>query len=286
MNYKEELELNGYVIIPGVLTTSEVTECYESFTKWFASIPNLDVFHNKINPHGILKYHAIGHQRHAWLCRINSKVQDPFRQLWNTNDLVVSFDGSCYIPKDCAKKDRIWTHTDQASNKKGVHCYQGFVALTSNKQRTLVVYEGSHLLHESYFEDNGISNGKDWNLISHDYLKEIEDTRRVLDVPSGALVLWDSRTFHQNQYGDANSEERVVQYVSYMPKNHPKNSPTMTQKRLKYLNEYRTTTHWACPIRVNSLQPRTYGNPEHLIDYSTLLNPELEDLMPDINKII
>ena len=32
----------------------------------------------------------------------------------------------------------------------------------------------------------------------------------VLNIPAGSLVLWDSRTFHQNQYGKPNSEERIV----------------------------------------------------------------------------
>ena len=53
------------------------------------------------------------------------------------------------------------------------------------------------------------------------------DLRRVLHVPAGSLVIWDSRTFHQNQYGAPNSEERLVQYVCFLPKNHPKNTKNM-----------------------------------------------------------
>ena len=56
-----------------------------------------------------------------------------------------------YIPKDCNKKDKCWTHTDQAPCSIGIQCYQAYVALTDNKERTFRVYEGSHKLHEKYY---------------------------------------------------------------------------------------------------------------------------------------
>ena len=81
-----------------------------------------------------------------------------------------------------------------------MECYQGFVSLTNNKERTLVVYEGSHLIHKKYFEERDNNGSKNWNLICHDFLESIKDTKKVLNVKAGSLVLWDSRTFHQNQY--------------------------------------------------------------------------------------
>jgi len=82
------------------------------------------------------------------------------------------------------------------------------------------------------------------------------------------LVLWESRTFHQNQYGKPASEERIVQYICMFPDNHEKNTRTIKNKRLKYFNERRTTSHWPAPIYVNGLQPQTYGKAGLKIDYS------------------
>lgn len=192
----------------------------------------------------------------------------------------------CYIDQDCCKKDNIWTHTDQSPQKKGLHCYQGFVALTSNEERTFRVYEGNHLLHEQYFIDTNNTSNNNWQLIDHTYLESINDRKRVLKVPAGSMVLWDSRTLHQNQYGKPNSEDRLVQYICYLPKSHPQNTSKMTEKRLKYLNDLRTTSHWPCPIKVNSLQPRTYGDDSLKIDYSVLPNPDLDDLQEEIKRII
>lgn len=283
---KSELLTKGYCLVPNILTSEEIDNSKDMFRQWRETIPNHDRIHNTCDPHGIYKFHQVGHQRHAWYIRTNSKVQEVFKKLWDTDELIVSFDGSCYIPKSLDKKDNIWTHTDQASNSPELKCYQGLVSLTDNKERTLVVYEGSHLLHRSYFAERNIKDSKNWNKIDSTYLNTIRESKRILNVPKGTLVLWDSRTFHQNQYGLANSEERMVQYVCYFPRNHPKNTTKMNEKRKKYFTEKRTTSHWPAPVSVNSLQPRTFGNTNLQIDYGLLTEPNLSDMMSDIEKLL
>jgi ectoine hydroxylase-related dioxygenase (phytanoyl-CoA dioxygenase family) len=283
---KQDLEDNGYAIVLNVLTDAEREEYTSEFMSWYNNTNNLKKMHNVIGPHGIFKFHEVGHQRFAWLCRSHPKVVEIFKYLWKTDKLVASFDGSCYFPKDTSKKDKCWTHTDQSSDKKGVHCYQGLVSLTSNKERTLVVYEGSHKLHEKYFAELDITDKNNFCIIQQEYINSIQDKKRVLNIPAGSLVIWDSRTFHQNQYGSPGCEERIVQYVSYLPKEHKSNSVSMQKKRLLYYNNRRTTTHWAYPIRVNSLQPQSYGNKELKIDYSTLQKPDLSGLEEKIKDLI
>jgi hypothetical protein len=88
---------------------------------------------------------------------------------------------------------------------------------------------------------------------------------------------------YQNQYGSL-PEERIVQYVSYLPKQGC--NKKMQEKRRKYFMERRTTSHWAYPIKVNGQQPQTYGNKDLLIDYAALQKPDLTDLMPKIEKLL
>ena len=284
--YKKKLLENGYVIIPNVLNLDEVNEAKDLFFKWKNSIPNLDKIHNNIDPHGIYKFHEVGHQEFAWFIRTRPQIINIFKKIWNTDNLVVSFDGACYIPSDCKKKDKIWTHTDQASNDSKLKCFQSFVSLTNNENRSLVVYEKSHLIHEKYFKERQISNSKNWNLIDHDFLKEIEYSKKILKVNAGDLVIWDSRTFHQNQYGDSNNEERIVQYICYLPKNVKENNYNIQKKREKYFLERRTTSHWPYPLNVNGLQPQTYGDNSKLIDYSSLQKPNLEKYIETIKSLI
>lgn len=285
-DFQRDLREKGYAIIEGVLTPEEVSIAKKDFYTWTNSNGQFKNLHSKISPHGIIKHMEIGHQRHAWFVRTRSEVQNVFKKLWNTTELSVSYDGTCWIPADAKKRDGIWTHSDQAPSKQGLTCYQGFVALTDNVERSLVVYEGSHLLHRDYSLHKDIPDkdfSKDWLPIDHDYLQKIAHTKKVLNVKAGSLVVWDSRTFHQNQYGNL-PEERIVQYVSYLPKKGC--NKKMREKRQKYFEDRRTTSHWAYPVKVNSLQPRTYGDKNMIIDYSALGKPELDDLMPEIKKLI
>ena len=74
------------------------------------------------------------------------------------------------MPKEWSKKDTFWTHTDQAPSSKGVQCYQSFISLTDNEERTLVVYEGSHKHHETYFKDRKIESNKNWHKIDKSFI--------------------------------------------------------------------------------------------------------------------
>lgn len=331
MDYKlinKELQEKGYCIVPDILSPDEIEYAKSEFRKWQTTIPEHDRMHDKIDPHGIYKYHRAGHTRHAWFIRTRPQVQAVFKHLWKTDELIVSFDGSCYISKDNNSKDKIWTHTDQSAKSSELKCYQGYVALTDNKERTFRVYEGTHNIHEAYFKErftpltkrmteiktnlkteiDKSEQDKDkietlkeekkvvdkaikkfsgnWQLIDHDVLEELEERKRVLDVKAGSLVLWDSRAFHQNQYGKPKSEERMVQYVCFLPKKHPNNTPSEQKKRLKYFKEQRTTSHWPCKISVNGLQTRTWGDDSLVIDYDALPINDLSEFEEEIMKII
>lgn len=280
-----ELKEKGYTIIYDVLNSSEIEALKQKVYRWQKSIPNYEKMHKDIDPHGIHKFHNAGHTDFAWELRTHPAILNIFSELWKTKNLIVSYDGSCYMSEKSSKKDgKCWTHTDQAQSKPNLECYQSFISLTNNKSRTLVVYESSHTLHKRYFDDRKIKSSKDWYKIDPEYLKEISHLKRTLEVPAGALVIWDSRTFHQNQYG-TEKEERIVQYLCYLPRNHKKNTEANQRKRLKYFNEKRTTSHWPCPIRVNGKQPQTYGDDSKKINYELLRKEEYSNL-EEIMKLI
>ena len=285
VSIKGRLEKYGYAIIKGVLDPEEIKKARGYFDEWYLSDQNKQVrdLHKIIDPHGIFKFAEAGHQKHAWYIRTREKVQAPFKEIWDTDDLVVSHDGSCFIPSDAKNKDSNWTHTDQAPNKKGLICVQGFVSLTDNEERTFRVYSGSHKLHESLLKDS--EKKGDWVRIDDQWVKDNDSLKRVLKVPAGSLVLWDSRCFHQNQYGKP-GEERIVQYVCYLPKNNPGNTKKLQEKRRLYFDTRRTTSHWPYPIHVNGAQPQTYGDDTRKIDYSKLSKIDLSEFESDIKRLI
>jgi hypothetical protein len=277
-----QLHTHGYTIIPNVLSPEEITNAKNMFYQWIEQIPDIQNFHTSINPHGVFRYHQVGHQTHAWYIRTRPQVQKPFQDFYQCQDLIVSYDGCNWFNEDFKHKDdTCWTHTDQAPKLSNFECLQGFVSLTNNHHSSLVVYEGSHLLHSKYFQGN--DSGKNWQLIDPQFLDTIQDTKRILKVSAGDLVLWDSRTFHQNQYGYPNCEDRLVQYVCYLPRKHSHHTPKVQEQRKKYFQELRTTSHWPCPIRANSLQP---SGKDNKIDYSALTKPQLNQYTSDIMKLI
>jgi ectoine hydroxylase-related dioxygenase (phytanoyl-CoA dioxygenase family) len=284
MSYQDELREKGYCVIENVLSPEEVAEARKYFFEWTESNPQIKKINRMASPHKIFKHLEVGQQRHAWFIRTRPAVQEPFKKIWKTDDIVVSYDGCCWMQKGFRARDNIWTHTDQAPTERGLKCIQGFVTLTDNVNRSIVVYEGSHKLHASYSEERNLTTKKNWLLIDHDYLEKIKDKRTVVSAKAGSLVLWDSRTFHQNQYGENCDEERIVQYVSFLPKSGL--TQKMKKKRLQYFLERRTTSHWTYPITVNGLQPQHYGNYDLKIDYSSLVPPDLQDMTEEIWNIL
>jgi hypothetical protein len=275
--FATDLAQKGYAIVPSVLTPGEIAEVRDEFMYYQRFLQQ------KPPPHGIYQHAEAGHQRHAWLVRTNPRVQQVFKDLLSTNEIISSFDGYCYIQKSDARRDLSWTHTDQSPAKDQQACYQGFVSLTDNSERTFVAYEGSHLDHQQYFKDRDFTAAtknysRDWHKIDSAYTVANRHNRKVLTVKAGDFVIWDSRTFHQNQYGAPKSEERFVQYISYMPRNCKANTPANQKKRAMYFGTRRTTSHWAAPIKVNGLQPQVYGDKTKLLDYSKLPQPILDDL--------
>lgn len=274
----QELQEKGYAI-RDVLSPEACAYIRQLHDEWYKAEG-----YKLQRTHGIYKEIA-GHQRFIWWTKTRPEVQEPFAQIWGTSDLVTGFDGACYFTSKEKHRDNCWTHTDQAPDSPGLQCIQAGVAFTENKERTLVVYEGSHLLWESYMRDRKLTGTKNWLLIDPDYLATIQDRKRILHLKEGQMVFWDSRTFHQNQNGKI-PEERLFIYVCFLPRQDPLNTKQQIAKRKKYFLERRMTSHWPFPLHVNAKQPRTYGNPSKLIDYSTLLPPLLEDLEEDIHKLL
>ena len=292
--YIQELQSKGYTIIPNVYNKSEIKEYRNLFNKWREDVENLDYLHNLIDFNGIFKHHQVGHQRFAWLARTNQKILNIFKKIWNTNDLVTSFDGCCYYPSDYIGNPTYWTHTDQSSRKIGLRCYQSFLSLTNNTERTLVIYKGTHLMHQKYFNDMNIDEPRDWNIIDEDYIKTLELNKRILDVNAGDLVIWDSRTFHQNTCGTPTcEEERLIQYLCYLPRYEEGNTKKEQEQRNKFFVKKRTTSHWPYPMNPVPEQPNMYNyysaeSKEDCIniDYDSLPKPDLEDLMPKIEQLL
>lgn len=284
------LEHDGYVVIPNVLTKDEIEDYKTEFFKWYNNTEGLQENHAKISSNGIFKYYDVAHQRFAWLARTNKCITNIFKCVWNTDELVTSFDGCCYYPSDYSNTPRFWIHTDQSSFKVGRHCIQSFVSLTENKERTFVLYRGSHFLHQDYFNITNTVANHDWCVLDPRYLDGLDYRQEILHIKPGSLVMWDSRLFHQNTCGEEMcNEERLVQYLCYLPKNNPKNTEEQQQIRRECFEKRLQTNHWPYPMRPINKQPVWFNEETGsniFIDYDSLDVPQIDDLREKIEKLL
>jgi hypothetical protein len=277
-DYFQDFATNGYCVIKGVLPfelgCGEGDMLKEEIMTWI----------NEVNPqyetHGCIKRHEVGQQTFMWNTRCRKEVQEPFKKLYGTEDLVTSFTGLGYFAKGVVKKAHFWMHTDQAPKFQEFRCIQSAVSLTSNKLNTFMCIPGSHLFHKKYFESKSVKDlGKNWQVLEspEDYERHTGQKYNEVVVPleAGDMIMWDSRLFHQNRQG--HDEERLVQYISFMPKRG--RNPTQYAKRMKYFKTRRTTSHWSYPVHVNTLQTRHFGNPLKVINYDKLPKIKLEQYL-------
>jgi hypothetical protein len=101
--------------------------------------------------------YAISHESFTWAVRQEPGVIDAFEKVYDTEDLIVSFDSvNIGFPnrKD-VKPNTPWPHQDQDPAKPGFRCLQGLVNLLPNgpEDGGLIVCKGAHLLSEEFHEE-------------------------------------------------------------------------------------------------------------------------------------
>ena len=63
----------------------------------------------------LLQHWKVGHSKLAWNVRQNPKVIEAFKKIWDSDDLITSFDGaSIYILDKPTRESKSWFHVDQS----------------------------------------------------------------------------------------------------------------------------------------------------------------------------
>ena len=168
-----------------------------------------------------------------WNIRSNRNIKRVYSRVWNTNELLVSFDG-CGVYRDWRYDSRWktkggWYHVDQNPIKKPDRCcVQGFVSLTNQNETTggLIVIPYTHLRFAQIKELG--RRPKDLIMIprNHPILDRGRAIGKFIQCQAGDLVLWDSRLVHCNSpafYVEERHKNepvgflRIVAYVSMSP---------------------------------------------------------------------
>jgi hypothetical protein len=127
------LHTHGYAVVRNVCSHEEVMQARNLFWDFLQENANMsrsdpltwsDENFVKIGSAstGILFYRGIGQSDFLWFIRLLPKVKATFEQVWNTSDLLTSFDGAnIFRPwhspdsDEYAKTEGSWFHVDQGN---------------------------------------------------------------------------------------------------------------------------------------------------------------------------
>ena len=294
---KATLEKYGVAIIPSVLDQDEcshlergVWDYYEHVTDHKMDRTRPDTwreFYNLLPHHSMLNQHwGVGHAQFAWDARQNAKLVQPFAALWETDDLIVSFDGSSFhLPPETTNKGwfrNSWLHTDQRLCDSSFQCIQSWVTPLEVRtgDATLTCLVGSHKLHGDFAKRFELTELKsDWYKLDgpeeHTFFSECEQV--CITCPAGSMVFWDSRTIHAGMealVGRPQPNIRMAIYLCYVPRTRA--TPKQIEKKRQALKNLRTTSHWPEKAKLFSKVPQTYGRPLPVV--KPIDPPKLTDL--------
>ncbi|ESP03512.1 hypothetical protein LOTGIDRAFT_171297 [Lottia gigantea] len=224
-----ELEERGYCVVPNVLSIEQCDQYITELKDWAANQNGLDFTHK----FSLMNLPRVGHLETIWKIRLHAK--QVFAALWGTDKLVSSFDKfSMAPPPEEGTGDfdsgYIWLHVDRDGRRRGLHAVQGGVYLeeTSLTDQCLRVMEGSVKFTDEFFSTHPQacekSKGKDHYRLSNseiEWYKSKGCVNKKIPAPKGSMILWDSRTVHDNvkaTFGRPNSDRwRFVIFACMMP---------------------------------------------------------------------
>jgi len=259
----EHLDREGYVVLASVLTKQDcmtgdglLWNFLEANSSWRRSQPETwsdDSFGNIGSIHnGLVKGAGIGHSDFLWFVRTRPAVRQAFERIWNTSELLVSFDGAnVFRPwhHGFAKTVCGWWHTDQGAGRVGRQAVQGLVSIYAANARTggLTVVPQSHLRHREVVEDQQNPSVDYCTVRSYEPLMQ-ELPQKLVTCEAGDLILWDSRLVHANApapqepVGPADRLLRAVAYVCMVPQAFA-SSAIREGRRAAYEHGF-VTSHW------------------------------------------
>lgn len=280
---KSTLDEFGVAIIPNVLSEQEINNQRSGVCDYLEHITqNFEVpfdrgdqetwksMYEILPAHSMLMQHfGIGQSQYVWDIRQNPKVVDIFSKLWETQELLVSFDGaSFHLPPEVTGRGwfrNLWLHSDQSYARNDFECVQSWVTAydVDEGDGTLAILEGSHKHHKRFSQQFGITERKDWYKLSSEEINaylEYGCPLKYITCPAGSMVFWDSRTIHcgvEPVKGREKANFRNVVYICMTPKELCKLGAL--KRKITHFRNLRTTNHWPHKPIVFAKTPRTWG---------------------------
>lgn len=254
-NWHAHLMRYGWATLP--LMTPEVashyTNCYwtwlESLTPDFKRDNPRSWRHRPPQFNGIFRNY-ISHLE--WVWQIREICYPIFQQIWQTDDLLCSFDSGCFLPSaetPITQADAVpftapnhWMHCDQPRCYSGMVCVQGIVNLLDNGPLDggLLLVDKSKDVYDDYIKAHPSEGIEYFHIDMDDPLTRDKQVIKICAKP-GHMILWDSRMFHSNT-NPLSANPRMCTYVSMQPSLLA--TPKQRAERISLYENGRGTGHW------------------------------------------
>merc|ERR1719265_289847 len=270
----EHLDREGFAVVADIANTEELQKAekllwdfLEANTTWQRKEPQswTDEGMEKIGSchNGLTNGAGIGQSDFMWHLRILPKIRSTFEKIWESAELIVSFDGAgIFRPWHHGFKKTVcgWWHVDQGRGKQGRHAVQGLVSLYDASAKTggLTVVPGSHLRHPEVVEDQQSVETDYCTVQPHSAILQ-EMPQRLVSCKAGDLVLWDSRTVHANAPAPGQPDcpadrlLRAAAYICMTPKKFA--SADILKGRRSAYEMWYSTSHWPHKLDLGSCRP-------------------------------
>ncbi|KAH7074452.1 hypothetical protein BKA63DRAFT_595940 [Paraphoma chrysanthemicola] len=261
-DWRDDLAKDGYAVIKGAIPKERADKYADQMYSWLEGFKlgfdrnDLSTVHKDKLPHitekGMCLHYAVTHEDFAWAIRGEPGVVGAFEKVYNTNDLLVSFDAINFtLPRSDIPENKPWPHQDQDPAKPGFRCLQGLVNLLPNgpDDGGLIVCPGGHLLSDEFHHDMADEERipawtPEWYGFTENGMKWLEEKGtewvKVCADP-GDLLVWDSRTPHYNLSSKTN-QPRFAAYTCYMPVADATQEDLLRKKEA--YDNWVGTTHW------------------------------------------
>ncbi|KAL2409300.1 hypothetical protein ABEF95_005882 [Exophiala dermatitidis] len=283
-DWRDEFHKTGCVVIKNVISPERAQYYCDKQLEW---LKKFDLGFDEKNPDtwtadhlpvsfkgGMYYGYGATHEKFAWEARTEPAVIEIFEKLWETKELICSFDGfNISLPNRKDLKWSPWPHCDQNPERKGMQAVQGLLNFAPNGPNDggLVLMRGSSKLFDEFFAHKRNSADHedapppelqymDLFLFNEKDVKWFEDRGCELfkvNMDPGDFVLWDSRTMHYAKFPEGD-QIRHVQYICMTPRRFATDEALETKKYC--FENFLGTTHWPhCNIRPSAEKPMRNG---------------------------
>ncbi|UQC89020.1 uncharacterized protein CLUP02_14548 [Colletotrichum lupini] len=259
-DWRDEFHRNGCVIIKDVISKERAQYYCDKQIEW---LKRFELGFDESDPTtwtadhlpvsfkgGMYSAYGASHEQMAWEARMEPSVIDVFEKLWETNELITSFDGMniCHVTGIVIAPHKVPV-TMQA--------VQGLLNFAPNgpDDGGLVLMRGSAKVFDEFFahkresadhEDAPPPEIKfmDLFLFSEKDVAWFESKGCELfkvNMEPGDFVLWDSRTMHYARFPEGD-QIRHVQYICMTPRKFATDE-ALAAKKYCFENWF-GTTHW------------------------------------------